>query len=334
MRNGVRERRRVLVRGADTVGSFTLATPFYRELRRALPDARITLCIKPLVETLARLCPHVDEVLVYRGGSLVTRLGFIRELRRRCFDTAFLVSGSAESALQAFLAGIPERVGYPHDHRGPLLSVPVREEGPRHYVDYILRLMEVVGLPPRRREPEVYVPDVPTRFDRLLPGEPRSRIAFNPTVAGTDAARTWPVGHAAQFVRAAVARGMSVVVFGTSKDAVYGEQIVREVSSPAVLNLAGRTDLPEFVTLLRRCALFVGASTGGIHLAAALGLPCVGLYCPDVTGWAPYTDRAVVLCKDVPCAPCNQHKMKRCRDNVCMRTITVGEVLDAVERLA
>ena len=331
--NTVNARRRILVRGADTVGSFTLATPFYRELRRALPDAHVTLCVKPLVEPLARPCPHVDEVVVYRGGSIAERLRFICELRRRRFDTVFLISGSAESALQALLAGIPERVGYPHDHRGPLLSVAVREEGLRHYVDYILRLMEAVGLSPVCRTTEVYIPEAPTRFDELLPGDPRTRIAFNPTVAGADTARTWPVEHAVQFVRGAIACGASVVVFGTARDAAYGERIVREVPSPAVLSLAGRTDLPEFVNLLRRCALFVGASTGGIHLAAALGLPCVGLYCPDVTGWAPYTDRAVVLCKDVPCAPCNQHKMKRCRDNVCMKMITAAEVLAAVESL-
>jgi len=130
--------RKILIRGPDTVGSFVLATPFIRELRKNHPTDYIVLCIKPLVYELAKNCPYVNKVLIYEKNRLKN---FIK-LKKEKFDTVFLLSGSFESALFCYLLGVKNRIGYPHDHRGFLLTQRIFEKEKKHYVDYILYILE------------------------------------------------------------------------------------------------------------------------------------------------------------------------------------------------
>ncbi len=61
---------RVLVIRLDDIGDMVLSTPFLRELRRVVPQAKISLVVKPSVEELAVGCPFVNEILVYDPGPL------------------------------------------------------------------------------------------------------------------------------------------------------------------------------------------------------------------------------------------------------------------------
>jgi len=56
---------RVLVVRLDEIGDVVMTTPFLRELRRRLPDAWITLVVKPAAYNLVELCPYVHEVRTY-----------------------------------------------------------------------------------------------------------------------------------------------------------------------------------------------------------------------------------------------------------------------------
>ena len=58
------------------------------------------------------------------------------------------------------------------------------------------------------------------------------------------------------------------------------------------------TTLPELAALARRAKLFIGADTGPLHLAAAVGTPCVGLYGPwPAARHGPYGPRHIALQK-------------------------------------
>jgi ADP-heptose:LPS heptosyltransferase len=71
----------------------------------------------------------------------------------------------------------------------------------------------------------------------------------------------------------------SVVVWSGPREQVWASDIVRD--SPECSVLAPRTDLVELAALLRKAALFVGSDTGPLHLAAAVGTPCVAMYGPS-----------------------------------------------------
>ena len=81
------------------------------------------------------------------------------------------------------------------------------------------------------------------------------------------------------------------------------------------------------LALARRAALFVGADSGPLLLAAAAGTPTVALFGPkDPAIYAPPFAGTTVVREFVPCAPCS---LRRCADPICMTRLDVATVLDA-----
>ena len=103
---------------------------------------------------------------------------------------------------------------------------------------------------------------------------PRDFAVINPG-AGWDS-KVWPWERYAE-----VACNLtlpSVVVWAGDKEQAWAEQIVAHSTGQA--HLAPRTSLPELAALARRARLFIGGDTGPLHIAAAVGTPCVAVYGP------------------------------------------------------
>ena len=84
----VREIKRVVVRGTSWVGDSVMTIPALRALRRLLPDAEITLAIKPGVKGIFEETNFVDHLLVYERKNIFSVLPQIRQWRRHKFDLA------------------------------------------------------------------------------------------------------------------------------------------------------------------------------------------------------------------------------------------------------
>ena len=307
--------RKILIRGPDTVGSFVLATSFIRELRKNHPTDYIVLCIKPLVYELAKNCPYVNKVLIYEKNRLKN---FIK-LKKEKFDTVFLLSGSFESALFCYLLGVKNRIGYSHDHRGFLLTQRIFEKEKKHYVDYLLYILESLDYKITNRSPEIFIKDETNNYDFLF----RDKI---PVVGITYAsiandARKWPKEYVLDLSKKLVAKGFKVVLLGKTKDDI-------NFFDDNIINLVNKTNLLEFVSIVKKLYTYISVATGGIHIAGALGVRTIGLYIPgDEFGWSPYSKNSIVISKNVFCSPCNPHKMKYCKDNICMKKILPEDIL-------
>ena len=91
----------------------------------------------------------------------------------------------------------------------------------------------------------------------------------------------------------------------------------------------------SLAAVLRRCRLFVGNDNGPMHMAAALGVPVVGLFGPsDPAEWGPWGKGHHIIYKGLDCRPCFHPGCSRGEES-CMRLITLDEVWEAVqERLS
>src|ERR1041384_7037134 len=136
--------KRVVVRGTNWVGDSVMTIPALRALRRVLPDAKITLVIRPGTKGIFAECDFIDDILVYdRKGSLSV-IPQVREWKRKKFDLALLFQNAFEAALIPFLAGVPLRLGYATESRQALLTHPLALpdwRSSKHVVFYYLYLV-------------------------------------------------------------------------------------------------------------------------------------------------------------------------------------------------
>src|SRR5215204_1128873 len=136
--------KRVVVRGTNWVGDSVMTVPALRALRRVLPEANITLVIRPGTKGIFSGAGFIDDVVVYDRKGALSVVGQVREWRRRKFDLAVLFQNAFEAALIPFLAGVPLRLGYATESRQALLThpLPVPDwRSSQHEVFYYLYLI-------------------------------------------------------------------------------------------------------------------------------------------------------------------------------------------------
>jgi N-acetylglucosaminyldiphosphoundecaprenol N-acetyl-beta-D-mannosaminyltransferase len=125
---------------------------------------------------------------------------------------------------------------------------------------------------------------------------------------------------------------------GTPADGV--SQVTSLMRSEAV-NLEGKTTLGQLAAILKRCDLFIGADSGVMHLAAAVGTPLVAIFGPsNHRAWGPWPrdGRHVILRADLSCSPCSYvgysvGQREGCEAMTCMKAITPEMVLAAAESI-
>jgi len=153
----------------------------------------------------------------------------------------------------------------------------------RHVVEQYLALLAPLGIAERRLEFRLpVVAAAEAGIDDWLAAhglKPQRRlVVLNPGAGRVD--KRWPVSHFATLARAlAQEAGADVVVAWGPGEESAALGIVDGAATAGVL-LAPPTDLAALIALLRRASVMVAADTGPLHLAAALGTPCVGLYGP------------------------------------------------------
>jgi len=288
----------------SSLGDVVHALPLAATLRAAHPDARLTWIVERREAAILREHPALDDVVVAdtRGwrrarsaGALAAALREVRALRRRLaagrFDVAIDAQGLMKSGLLVAATRARVRVGFARAVvREPLSTLfttthvtPPPEAA--HVVDQYLALLGALGITDRRHEfrlPSSATADV--RVDEWLAAtgiKPRRGLAvLNPGAGRAD--KRWPVGHFATLARRLVDDGGAqvVITWGPGEeDLARGIASAGAAAGPGVA-LAPATDLDMLLALLRRASVVVAGDTGPLHLAAALGTPCVGLFGP------------------------------------------------------
>ena len=135
---------RLLIRAPNWMGDVVLSLPAVRDLRRNFPAARIEVLARPALADLYRAVGEVDSV-----GAAGTFREDVRTMAAGAHDAVALLTNSFGTALQAFVARVPERWGYATDGRGPLLTrrarVPAEVRG-QSEVYYYRAMLAGVGL--------------------------------------------------------------------------------------------------------------------------------------------------------------------------------------------
>lgn len=326
---------RILIVNVNWIGDTLFSTPFIRSVREAYPDSYIACLVHPRCREMLELNPRLDEIIIYdeelAHRGLSGKLKLIAFLRKKKFDTAFLLHRSFTKALITFLAGIRQRIGYPTKRRSMLLTKMIEPPAEElHKVEYFLNIAGASGLAPKSRTYEFFIDDSHKKFiaDLLQEGGIADKEAVVVLCPGGNwDPKRWPKENFAALADLLAEKcGVRIVISGAKKDLKLAEEIKRLMKSGAVIT-AGRTTLKTLGALLARSSLVIANDTGPMHLAVAMKARTIALFGPTspvITG--PYGEGSYkVISKNDTCdIPCYDFT---CVDNRCMAAIKVEDVL-------
>ena len=311
----------ILIRATNWVGDAVMCLPALSVIREQFPRAHIAILAKPWVADLYRRESFADEVILYNP---VSRWKSARELRARRFDCAILLQNAFEAAWIAWLARIPNRIGYRRDGRGLLLTqavaVPKRGEIPRHEPFYYLELLRRAGIVDRLPESTAIRLTAP-------PADRKKRIIGVSPGAAYGSAKQWlPERFAEAAGKLATARQASIALFGSQSERALCAQVAALLPAHAVTNHAGETTLAQFIELAAQCELFLTNDSGAMHIASALGVPTVAIFgATDDVATGPTGTHARVVRQPVECSPC---LLRECPiDHRCMTRVSTDRVV-------
>lgn len=324
---------RIALLKTAAIGDLVLMSGPLRDLRLAWPHARITLLCGPGNAGMGALLAGADEVVQLPIGNL---RGALRALGPRRFDLVIDFGAWPRlDALYTLLARGAFRVGFATagQYRHYLYHAAVPHAPDVHELDNYRALLAAVGVA-SSTPPRLAAAALPADVLAALYGRPF--VVFHLWPGGSNAAaREWPLQRWLALARALIDRGYGVVLTGSGHDRPANEQLVRRLDAGrahVMVNAAGRS-LAQTLALLARGACTVSVNTGVMHMAAALGVPVIGLHgATAVRRWGPVGPRAVALASTVPGCGCLDLGFEAVPRDDCTHSISVDQVLAAVEK--
>lgn len=339
------EPERLLVVLPNWVGDVVMATPILAALRSRYAKGEIVFLGRRCLREITAGGGWNDGETYWLEAGGWQAAGALRavaqDLRARRFDLALLLTNSFRSALVAWLAGIPRRVGYARDGRSLLLTErlrPLRRHGayvPAPLIDAYAALAERVGAPVSDRRLRLAVTPEQEEAGARLRRHYRLEGPYaiiNPGAA-FGAAKCWLPERFAQVCERLLGElGLRSAIVGAAHEAPLMRRI-RELAKVDVACCdAPGTTLGSLKPLVRDAALLVCNDTGPRHYGNAFGTPTVTVFGPTHQEWtATGYAGEIALQAPVPCGPC---QLKRCPlDHRCMTAVTADAVVEAARGL-
>ncbi|PIQ82630.1 MAG: lipopolysaccharide heptosyltransferase II [Candidatus Omnitrophica bacterium CG11_big_fil_rev_8_21_14_0_20_64_10] len=280
---------RILIVGVNWLGDLLFMTPAIRAIRKAHPEARLSVLVPPRGEAVLRGNPHLNEILSFpesRGlGGWIRLPALIWKLKAGRFDTAFLFHRSFSRALAVWAAGIPERIGFSTWKRRLLLNrpVPLPTAQTTHKAIGFLQLVVGAGIPADGTAYDLK----PSEADRAAADRFLAENGIRPQerlvaahAGGNWSAKRWPAERFAALADGLSERfGVRVLFTGGAGDRPLLEGIAAQTRSGPLI-AAGRLSFTQTGALLTRVACFISNDSGPLHLALAVGTPVIALFGP------------------------------------------------------
>ena len=333
-------------------GDLIQETPLLRGLRRAWPEARITLVAEKRFAGLLPMATGIDRVITFEKDGIADKIvfaedplepyffmeGLVRELEEVHYDLVINLTFSHMSAFLTSLMKAKKTVGFVAGKKGERLINSLwgiylftTQEGNNrvlnriNLVDLFTRLG---GVNPDGKPVELRETERGRNFaEGFVSGNGLSGERFVGLQLGaSDPVRCWPPGYFARLSDLLQERaGVKTILLGGPGEEPLAERAISAMSRPAI-NAVGATSIEGLFSILKRCSLLVTNDTGTMHFAAAGGVPvlmlCVGP--AFFRGTGPYSACNLAMQAEIPCAPCRYNF--NCPTPVCRDMLTVDAV--------
>lgn len=284
----------ILVVRNDKLGDFMLSFPAFGLLKASFPDSRIHALVPPYTQDMAEACTWIDAVVIdeWQGQGNWSNVQLIKRFKQHRFDAIITLFSTTRIGVAAFAAGIPYRLAPAtkvaqvfYNHR--LVQRRSRSEKPEHEYnsDLIRRFCQdqktPVAEPPRppllQFEPRA-VAKLRAGFCRQHHIPDDQKLIFIHPGSGGSARNLTTEQYAALADRLQSTTGHTLIISAGPGEYDNAHRISALLNDTPHVVYESRAGLRAFAEHIQFADLFIGGSTGPVHVAGALDRPTVAFY--------------------------------------------------------
>ncbi|MDA1352946.1 MAG: glycosyltransferase family 9 protein [bacterium] len=340
---------KLLIVRPDALGDMVFTLPLISALKHYFNGVEVWVLASPYTRGILDGHPDVDGVIedwknFKRKSPEKSRKDYVAAIKSFKFDAVVLVYMDLFYARVMSDAGIPVRIG--DAGRSGFGRYLTRQCGKvnfrdlsKHEVELNMQLVKPwLGgeIPPGKLR--VYVTDVArdsvrdTLKERGLKGD--NYVVIHPSIGAGN--REWyPERYAALNDKLQAELGVQVVLTGGPNEANKTAAISAKCKRRPI-DMAGKSSIGELMAILESSKLVIGAQTGPVHLASALGVPVLSVSPTKFIKsfrWGPWKVPHLVLTDTSTCPLfCNTYKTP-CSAPFCVDAIGVSAAFDAARKL-
>lgn len=336
--------RKIIVVDLGFLGDSIHLVPALWELRRHYPEAEVHTLSAGVGAEVLKLAPCVTRThafpLTPDSPSWWRHWDVIGNLRRERFDLVFNFSGADRTIFLSALTGarwiVAHAAGRKHFWNRWLIP------------EWISRRDRALPVFEQRRQvlAACGIDLEPVRWDLQIPADATARAgelvrsgAIHLSVNASTPLKEWPLEHWAELARLLLGKDPNLQVLATGSDSPREQERLRALSQavadPRLVVPPCGLKVAELAALLHRCRAHVGADSGVLHLAMALGIPTIALFRQYAgTGeWLPHgpTHQHLIVpcdCVDLKHPPCLATAKAECL--AAIQPAQVTQLLDRV----
>lgn len=328
----------IIISRTDSIGDVILTLPVAGVLRQLYPDSKLLFLGRTYTKPIIEACSHInsfinwDEIL---DKDSETRVANFKRLNA---DVIIHVFPHLEIAKVAKKAGIPYRIGttgrYFHWLFCNKLIPFSRKNSEFHEAQLNLKLIEGLGAKKEYTLEEISslyglkAHKNPNQTMYNMMDDSKFNLILHPKSKGS--AREWGVDKFEELIDLLPKGKFKIFITGTDEEGAMIKGLLVD-KKDAVIDMTGKLSLEELITFISIVDGVIAASTGPLHIAAALGKLALGIYPPikpmHPTRWKPLGANANYLVVDKKCNACRKSDICKC-----IMEISPYDVLEAIQR--
>jgi heptosyltransferase III len=291
-------------------------------IKKDYPDCKIFFLGRSYTKEIIGLSEFVDEFINYDEIEKLDLKTQIELLRNYQVDIFIHIFPNANIANLVKAAGIPLRVGTTnrlfHWMSCNKLIKLSRKNSPLHEAQLNLKLLSFLNINVEVDINNLHtyygfknIPTLKEEYQNWL-DKNKFNLILHPKSKGS--AKEWGLSNFEKLIKLLPQEKYKLFISGTEQDGKLMQEFLSK--QPNVTDLTGKLSLNQFIAFINASNGLVAASTGPLHIAAALNKVAIGLFSPKRPihpgRWKPLGEKAYALVKDENCEKCKQKKNCDC----------------------
>lgn len=321
------EYKNIIISRTDGIGDVLLALPMAGVLKELFPACKVIFLGRTYTKPIVDICEHVDQFVAWDELIAKGEKHAVEELKKLQAEVILHVFPTRAVAEIARKAQIPLRIGtssrHYHWHTCNRLIRLSRRKSIHHEAQLNLKMLVSLGAKKKFELEEIpayygftKVKPLEEKYKALLSSD-KFNLVIHPKSKGS--AREWGMENFHRFMEIIPKDKFKIFISGTEEEGMMVRSSLL-YNHPEVVDLTGKLTLDGLISFIAHADGLLAASTGPLHIAAALGKHAVGLYAPmrpiHPGRWAPVGKHAAFLVKEKYCSNCRHKTTCACIESI------------------